>query len=347
MIGMSVQIAAATSAASAAPPATAASEATAAEVDVSVLVPVLDEAETVEELGVRVAAVLDSLGSRFEILFVDDGSRDGTLDRLAELAAGDPHVRVISLRRNFGKAAALAVGFREVRGARVVTLDGDLQDDPAEIPNLLAALDEGYDLVSGWKRRRRDPFTKTVPSRVWNWMTARVTGIPLHDFNCGLKAYRSEVVKSIRVYGEMHRYLPVLADRLGFRVTEREVRHHPRRAGRSKYGGARFLNGFLDLLTVVFLGSARRSPLHLFGRIGVAFVAVGLAIDVYLAGVWAAEGRLRVRPILLLALILVIVGMQFISMGLLAEMIAGGQRENEDYPVRRRIPEPGASEEER
>jgi glycosyltransferase involved in cell wall biosynthesis len=308
------------------------------EPEISVLVPVYDEVASVVALHQRVSEVMGALGRPYEILFVDDGSRDGTLERLADLAASDPRVRVISFRRNFGKAAALSVGFREVRGERVVTLDGDLQDDPAEIPGLLAALEEGYDLVSGWKRRRRDPFTKTWPSRVWNWMTARVTGIPLHDFNCGLKAYRGEVARSIRVYGELHRYLPVLADRLGFRVGEREVRHHPRRAGRSKYGGARFLNGFLDLLTVVFLGSARRSPLHLFGRIGVAFLGVGLAIDAYLAGVWIAEGRLRVRPILLLSVILVIVGIQFISMGLLAEMIAGSQRETEDYPVRRRIP---------
>jgi glycosyltransferase involved in cell wall biosynthesis len=308
------------------------------EVEISILIPVFDEAGSVALLHQRITEVMGALGGSYEVLFVDDGSRDATLERLATIAAEDPRVRVISFRRNFGKAAALSVGFREVRGARVITLDGDLQDDPAEIPGLLAALDQGYDLVSGWKRRRRDPFTKTWPSRVWNWMTARATGIPLHDFNCGLKAYRREVVRSIRVYGELHRYLPVLADRLGFRVGEREVRHHPRRAGRSKYGTARFLNGFLDLLTVIFLGTSSRSPLHVFGRIGAAFLAVGLALNAYMAGVWIAEGRLRVRPLLIAAVILVIIGIQFISMGLLAEMIVSNRREPEEYPERRRLP---------
>jgi glycosyltransferase involved in cell wall biosynthesis len=306
--------------------------------EISVLIPVFDEADSLVALHRRVTEALTALGRPYEVLFVDDGSRDGTLDRLAEIAARDERVRVISLRRNFGKAAALSVGFREVRGARVVTLDGDLQDDPAEIPGLLAGLDEGYDLVSGWKRHRRDPITKTWPSRVWNWMTARATGIPLHDFNCGLKAYRGEVVRSIRLYGELHRYIPVLADRLGFRVTEREVRHHPRRSGRSKYGAARFLNGFLDLLTVTFLASSRRSPLHVFGRLGAAFLAVGLGIHVYMGGLWIAEGRLRVRPLLLFGVILLIIGIQFISMGLLAEMVASGHREDEEYPERRRLP---------
>jgi glycosyltransferase involved in cell wall biosynthesis len=308
------------------------------EVEISVLIPVYDEAGNVGPLHQRVSEVMETLGRSYELLFIDDGSGDGTLEQLTAIAGRDPRVRLISFRRNFGKAAALAVGFREVRGAVVVTLDGDLQDDPAEIPGMLAALEGGYDLVSGWKRQRHDPLSKTAPSRVWNWMTARATGIPLHDFNCGLKAYRREVVRSIRVYGELHRYLPVLADRLGFRVGEREVRHHARRAGRSKYGTARFLNGSLDLLTVVFLGSSARSPLHVFGRLGATFLGIGLALNAYMAGVWIAEGRLRVRPLLLAAVILVIIGIQFISMGLLAEMIVNSRREPEDYPERRRLP---------
>jgi hypothetical protein len=205
---------------------------------------------------------------------------------------------------------------------------------------MLATLAQGYDLVSGWKRRRHDPLTKRWPSRVWNWMTARATGIPLHDFNCGLKAYRREVVKTVRLYGELHRYIPVLADRLGFRIAEREVVHHPRLHGRSKYGSARFLNGSLDLLTVVFLGSSQRKPLHVFGRIGAAFLATGLLISLYMGGFWILERALRVRPLLIGAVILIILGMQFISMGLLAEMIASAQREVQVYPVRRRLPAP-------
>ncbi|MFH1143120.1 MAG: glycosyltransferase family 2 protein [Candidatus Eisenbacteria bacterium] len=306
--------------------------------ELSILVPVFNEEDSLGPLHERLTGVLQGLGCSYEILFVDDGSTDASLARLAELAARDAHIRAISFRRNFGKAAALSVGFREARGEVIITMDGDLQDDPAEIPAFLEALAQGYDLVSGWKRRRRDPLSKRWPSRLFNWVTARVTGIPLHDFNCGFKAYRREAARTIRVYGEQHRYIPVLADRLGFRVGEREVLHHPRRHGRSKYGTARFLNGFLDLLTVVFLGTSQRNPLHVFGRMGVAFLGVGLAINLYMAGIWVIEGALRVRPLLIFGVILVILGIQFISMGLLAEMIASVHRGAEVYPERCRIP---------
>lgn len=309
--------------------------------ELSILVPIYNEAESCAELHRQLTEALAPLGRPYELLFVDDGSTDGTFECLEACAARDPRVRAISFRRNFGKAAALSVGFQEVRGEIVVTLDGDLQDDPAEIPGLLETLASGYDLVSGWKRRRRDPLSKRWPSRVWNWMTARATGIPLHDFNCGFKAYRSEVVKTVRVYGELHRYIPVLADRLGFRVGEREVRHRPRRHGRSKYGAARFLNGSLDLLTVVFLGSSQRKPLHVFGRLGAACLATGLAINLYMAAIWVVERALRVRPLLIGGVILIILGVQFVSMGLLAEMIASAQREQQVYPVRRRLPAQG------
>jgi len=307
-------------------------------IELSILVPVYNEEESLAPLHAQLSEVLGRLGKPYELVFVDDGSTDGSLEQLAALAEHDPAVRVIALRRNFGKAAALSVGFQEVSGSVVVTMDADLQDDPREIPSFLEALDQGYDLVSGWKRERHDPLSKRLPSRFWNLLTARVTGIRLHDFNCGFKAYRSEVAKTIHVYGELHRYIPVLAERLGFRVGEREVRHHARRYGRSKYGAARFINGFLDLLTVVFLGSSQRKPLHVFGRIGVLFLAVGAAINLYMAAIWLYEGALRVRPLLIFGVILIILAIQFISMGLLAEMIASTQREREVYPIRCRLP---------
>jgi glycosyltransferase involved in cell wall biosynthesis len=307
-------------------------------VELSVVVPVYDEEDNVGALHEQLTRVLRSLGKSYEILFIDDGSRDGTLERLDAIVAADPQVRVVSFRRNFGKAAALSVAFEEVRGEYVITMDGDLQDDPAEIPAFLEKIAEGYDLVSGWKRQRHDPISKRWPSRVFNCMTAWVSGIPLHDFNCGFKAYRREVVASLHIYGQLHRYIPVLADRLGFRVGEREVRHRPRKSGRSKYGGARFINGFLDLLTVMFLGSSQRNPLHVFGRIGAVCLAVGLVIDIYMAALWIAEGALRVRPLLIVGVILVVVGIQFITMGLLAEMITNANRGGETYPVRKRLP---------
>jgi len=305
----------------------------------SVVVPVYNEEGSLEPLHAQLTAVLDRLEGTSEILFIDDGSTDGTLARLTALAARDGRVRLISFRRNFGKAAALSVGFREARGGTIITMDGDLQDDPEEIPSFLETLAHGYDVVSGWKRRRQDPLTKRWPSLLFNWVTARVTGIPLHDFNCGFKAYRGEAARTIRVYGEQHRYIPVLADRLGFRVGEKEVRHRARAHGASKYGAERFLNGFLDLLTVVFLGTSQRNPLHVFGRMGVLFLLGGLLINLYMAGIWLIEGALRVRPMLIFGVILIILGIQFISMGLLAEMIASVHRGGEVYPERCRIPE--------
>ena len=295
--------------------------------ELTVLVPVFNEEASIAALHERLTDVLGRVGRSYEILFVDDGSTDATPERVDELARRDARVRLISFRRNFGKSAALSVGFREARGEVIITMDGDLQDDPEEIPAFLEALDAGFDLVSGWKRRRRDPLTKRWPSRVFNWVTARTTGIPLHDFNCGFKAYRREAARGIRVYGEQHRYIPVLVDRLGYRVGEKEVRHHPRRHGVSKYGAERLLNGFLDLLTVVFLGNSLRNPLHVFGRIGVAFLAAGVGINVWMVAIWIIEGALRVRPMLIFGVILVILGIQFISMGLLAEMIASNPME--------------------
>lgn len=322
MIGMSAQIAAVTSAASAAPPAAATSEAAAAEVDISVLVPVLDEAETVEELGARVAAVLDGLGARFEILFVDDGSRDGTADRVRAAHGRDPRVKLLRLRRNFGKAAALSAGVEHSSGRIVITMDGDLQDDPEEIPRLLGMLEtDGLDLVSGWKRERHDPAAKRIPSRLFNWVTRRLAGVDLHDFNCGFKVYRREVLDQIAVYGELHRYIPVLASRRGFAVGEAPVTHHARRHGVSKYGWDRFYKGLLDLITVLFITRYTRRPLHLFGAVGLVFLAAGFGIDLYLAILWMGGATLSNRPLLLLGVLLMLLGIQVLTTGLLGEMI--------------------------
>ncbi|HEX6203473.1 MAG TPA: glycosyltransferase family 2 protein, partial [Thermoanaerobaculia bacterium] len=225
--------------------------AVAAAPEVSVLVPVYNEADSVAELAARVTAVFDALGMSFEIVFVDDGSTDGTPHRVREVHATEPRVKLVRLRRNFGKAAALCAGLDHSRGELVVTMDGDLQDDPEEIPRFLACLEEGeLDLVSGWKRRRRDPASKRYPSRLFNWVTRHLASVDLHDFNCGFKLYRREVLEQIAIYGELHRYIPVLASRRGFAVGEIEVRHHPRKHGRSKYGWDRFYKGLLDLITV-------------------------------------------------------------------------------------------------
>ncbi len=289
--------------------------------EVSVLVPVLDEAGTVGELARRTAAVLDGLGRSFELLFIDDGSRDGTPERVREAHAADPRVKLLRLRRNFGKAAALSAGLDHSRGELVITMDGDLQDAPEEIPRLLATLEEkDLDLVSGWKRRRRDPVSKRLPSRLFNWVTRQLAQVPLHDFNSGFKVYRREVLEQIAVYGELHRYIPVLASRRGFSVGEIEVAHHPRRAGTSKYGWDRFYKGLLDLITVLFITRYTRRPLHLFGAFGLLFLTAGFAINLYLAVLWFGGEDLSNRPLLLFGVLLMLLGIQVLTTGLLGEM---------------------------
>lgn len=305
------------------------------EIDLTVLVPLYNEVDSVGELHRAVVETVESLGLSLEMIFVDDGSTDGSDAALAEIHKQDGRVKVITFRRNFGKSAALAVGFEEARGKVIVTMDGDLQDDPREIPNLLAKLDEGYDLVSGWKAKRHDPITKTLPSRLFNYVTAKVTGIPLHDFNCGLKAYRREVAKALNVYGELHRFLPVLAHWSGFRPGEIPVLHHRRKYGKTKFGAARFVNGFLDLLAVMFLTSDK-SPLHFLGRVAIALLAVGMAISAYFGLIWVTGHGLHVRPLLIFGLVLIILGIQFVSMGLLGEMIASAVQRRE-YGVKRRL----------
>ncbi len=309
------------------------------EIDVSVLVPVLNEEGTIEDLAGRVAAVLDGLGRSFEIIFVDDGSTDATVRKVRAARERDPRVKLVRLRRNFGKAAALTAGFDQSRGRILVTMDGDLQDDPDEIPRFLSTLEEqDLDLVSGWKRRRQDPISKRLPSRLFNWVTRRLAQVDLHDFNCGFKAYRREVLAEIAVYGELHRYIPVLASRRGFAVGEIQVNHLPRRHGVSKYGWDRFYKGLLDLITVLFITRYTRRPLHLFGAIGLAALTLGLGINSYLAVIWVAGARLANRPLLLLGILLMLLGIQVLTTGLVGEMITFKNfRRQDSYSVKERL----------
>jgi dolichol-phosphate mannosyltransferase len=287
-----------------------------------------NEERSVALLYDELEAALQPLGEEWEAVFVDDGSTDGSFAALTRLHAGHDNVRVIRLRRNFGKAAALATGFDNASGETVVTIDGDLQDDPAEIPRLLAKLAEGYDLVSGWKTHRRDPLRRRIPSRIFNWVTGRVSGLRLHDLNCGLKAYRAEVVQGMRLYGELHRFIPVLAHYRGFRATEIPVNHRPREHGRSRYGVERYIRGFLDLLTVSFIGRYRHRPLHLFGGLGLVLGTIGFVVLTYLTVLKALGHAIGDRPLLTLGVLLVVVGLQFFSLGLISEMLTSQYEES-------------------
>jgi glycosyltransferase involved in cell wall biosynthesis len=294
---------------------------------ISVVVPVHNEEATLGRLYEELSAALDPLQRPWEVVFVDDGSTDGSFAALTRLHAGESNVRVVRLRRNFGKSTALAAGFAHVAGEIVVTIDADLQDDAAEIPALLAKLDEGFDLVSGWKTRRRDPFSRRVLSRIFNSVASRLSGVRLHDMNCGLKAYRAEVVQGLRIYGELHRFIPVLAHYRGYRIAELPVHHRPRAYGRSRYGVERYLRGFLDLLTVSFIGRYRQRPLHLFGGLGLLLSFLGLSTLAYLTVVKAMGHAIGQRPLLLLGVLLVVVGLQFFSLGLISEMILSQHEE--------------------
>ena len=294
---------------------------------ISVVVPVYNEAPSLPQLVEELSAALDDLGEEWEVVVVDDGSTDDTFTTLTRLNAEHPSVRAVRLRRNSGKAAALDVGFAEAEGDVVVTIDGDGQDDPAEMRQLLAKLDEGYDLVAGWKTTRRDPLMRRLVSRIFNAVTGRVSGVRLHDMNCGLKAMRAEVVADIRLYGELHRFLPVLAHYRGFRVTEVPVNHRPRRHGRSRYGLERYVRGFLDLVTVTFMGRYRYRPLHLFGGVGLLLGAIGTVTLAYLTVLKLSGEAIGHRPLLTLGVLLVVVGIQFLSLGLLSELITSHHEE--------------------
>lgn len=301
---------------------------------ISVIVPLYNEKESLAELHAELSEVLDQLHVTSEVVFVDDGSRDGSYGELCRIQQGDSRVRVVRLRRNFGKSAALQAGFQEARGEVIVTLDADLQDCPGEIPRLLEELQGGADLVSGWKRTRRDRLGKRLASVLFNRVTSLLTGVPLHDINCGLKAYRREVIDEIQVYGEMHRYIPVLASYRGFAVGEVAVEHRPRRYGRSKYGPGRLLGGFFDLLTVIILTRYNSKPLHAFGIVGLLLLAVGMGIEIYLSVGWFFGNWIGDRPAFQLGILLLIIGVQFLFFGLLAEMIAYSARRADDYSVR-------------
>jgi len=295
---------------------------------ISIVIPLHNEERSVGLLYEELQAALEPLEQDWEAVFVDDGSVDGSFAALTRLHDAHENVRVVRLRRNFGKAAALATGFAQASGETVVTIDADLQDDPSEIPRLLVKLDEGFDLVSGWKTRRRDPLRRRVLSRIFNWVTGRVSGLRLHDMNCGLKAYRAEVVNGLPLYGELHRFIPVLAHYRGYRIAELPVNHRPREHGRSRYGVERYVRGFLDLLTVSFIGRYRHRPLHLFGGLGLVLGLSGVAILVYVTVVKALGHAIGERPLLTLGVMLVVVGLQFFSLGLISEMLTSQHEES-------------------
>jgi len=303
---------------------------------ISIVIPAYNEEDSLRPLAIELKKVFNELKDyEFEVIVVDDGSTDNSLKVLNEIRREDDRFKIISFQKNYGKSAALSVGFKYATGDLIVTMDADLQDDPHEIPNLIKKIDEGYDLVSGWKKIRFDPFIKKYSSRLFNFVTSLLTGIKIHDFNCGLKIYRREVTQSIKVYGEMHRYLPVLAHWNGFRVGEIVVRHHPRRYGKTKFGASRFLKGFLDLITILFTTRYLRRPLHFFGTLGFLLFVAGFAIDLYLAIEWAFYGKyLTNRPMLWLGILLILLGVQTIAIGLIGEMIAHHAQKVEDYHIK-------------
>jgi len=305
--------------------------------DITIVIPLLNEEESLQELVERIAGQLTTLKKEYEILFIDDGSTDSSFSVMMKLKEKYPAIRILQFRKNFGKSAALSEGFKRAKGEFVITMDADLQDDPAEIPNLIAKLEQGYDLVSGWKKVRHDPIGKTVPSKLFNFITRKLTGIKIHDFNCGLKAYRKEVIKAIPVYGELHRYLPVLAHWQGFKVGEIVVQHHARKFGISKFGIRRFLSGFFDLMTVLFITRYRQKPLHLFGFLGLVSSIIGFGILTYLSILWFQGYGIGHRPLLFLGVLLVIVGSQSFSLGLIGEMITNTRDNTIKYAVREEI----------
>lgn len=305
---------------------------------ISVIIPVYNEEASLEQLARELAEVAAKHAWEMEFIFVDDGSTDGSWSVIGQLARQDARITGIRFRRNFGKAAALAAGIRQARGEWICTLDADLQDDPGEIPRLFDELQKGYDLVTGWKKVRYDPWHKVIPSRVFNWLVSKWTGVHLHDHNCGLKLGRAEVFREIRLYGELHRFVTVLAAARGFRVGEVVVQHRPRTFGYSKYGASRFIKGFLDLMTVQFLTRYGRRPQHLLGTVGILLASLGFAGLVYLTVQWILTqfggyefAPLHTRPLLIYSVAAILLGSQMMSIGFLAELITAYQSRDEDF----------------
>jgi len=293
------------------------------EIDVSFVIPVKDEESTLKELYRGIVENTTPLNLSFEIIFIDDGSTDNSYQVLKELHKEDNRIKIIKFRRNFGKASALSAGFQKAKGNIIITMDADLQDDPREIPRFIEKIKEGYDLVSGWKKERKDPITKTLPSKIFNKLASLFSGVNIHDFNCGYKAYRREVIENLEIYGELYRYIPALAYSKGFSVTEIPVTHHERKYGKSKYGWERIIKGFLDLITVIFLTRFLKRPMHFFGGTGILFFLFGFLINLYLVIYKFITGeKIGTRPLLTLGVLLMIVGIQFLSIGLIGEMLS-------------------------
>lgn len=301
---------------------------------VSVVIPLYNEEESLKELSSGLEKVFEFMKCNYEVIFIDDGSTDNSFAKIKDINRKNQKFHCIKLRRNYGKSAALAKGFKAAKGNIIITMDADLQDDPEEIPDLIKVLNSGFDLVSGWKKIRYDPFIKKHTSKFFNYFTSKLSGVKLHDFNCGLKAYKKDVVKSLNIYGEMHRYIPALAYLSGFKVTEKPVKHHARKYGVTKFGASRFINGFLDLLTVVFTNKYMKQPLHFFGILGMISSFFGFIISLYLIILKFFEGKpLSDRPLFLVGIFLIIVGVQFMSLGLIAEMITKTNYKDDDVLV--------------
>ena len=311
--------------------------------DISVVVPLYNEAESITELHAWIKRVMDENSFTYEVMFVDDGSNDGSWEVVEQLNAKDPNARGIKFQRNYGKSAALQKGFEAVVGKVVITMDADLQDSPEEIPELYRMItEEGYDVVSGWKKKRYDPITKTLPTKLYNWAARVITGIKLHDFNCGLKAYKVAVVKSIEVYGDMHRYIPPLAKYAGFnKIGEKVVEHQARKYGVTKFGLNRFINGPLDLMTVAFMGRFGKKPMHFFGVIGMFIFFIGFLFATYLGidklFIHTAAGRIADRAEFYIALVAMILGVQFFLAGFIAELIGRNSNSRNVYLVEKTI----------
>jgi glycosyltransferase involved in cell wall biosynthesis len=313
---------------------------------ISVIVPVFNEEESLPELMQWLTTVLEAEGFKYEVIFVDDGSTDDSWEVIKNLAGENPNIRAVGFIRNYGKSAALDIGFSKARGEVVVTLDADLQDNPGEIPGLYKmVVGEGFDIVSGWKKKRHDPITKTLPSRFFNWVTRLISGIQLHDFNCGLKAYKKKVVKNIHIYGEMHRYIPLIAKWNGFgKIGEKEVTHQARKYGQTKFGFERFINGFLDLISVSFVNRYKKNPMHFFGTLGTLSFFTGFIITFLLVyeKIHGLKNNIPVReiteqPLFFLALVAVVVGMQLFLTGFLAEMMTSNTSRRSDYNISEEI----------